>query len=105
MSVDEFVDLFVDLITVEAFITEDAYGRATYGPAVTIPGRVQKKDQMIFGATGQETLSTTQTFLSQRVGLKDQITLPADAAVRRPNILRVDAPRDDQGIHHYVVYT
>ena len=105
MSAEDFVDMFADEITVEPYASQDNYGAASYGEAKAIRARVEMGPKVVVNANGEEVVSSARVYVGAAVGVRDRITLPEDAPMRQPPIIRVDPVRDENGIHHWEIYT
>lgn len=70
--------LLTATVTIAPYTGQDAYGKAQYGPAQTVPARVQFRLQRLTDATGQERVSRAKVFVDGDVtlDLRDRVTLP-----------------------------
>lgn len=69
--------LLTETLTVKPYLTQDAYGRPTYGPPVTYAAREEWRIRQIVDQTGQERISRARVFFDGNVPLtlRDQVTL------------------------------
>ena len=106
MGVTQFRDFFAHTVTLEAWTGQDAYGKATYGAAVTYPARVEMKSRLIAGSAGTQLAARGRVFLGTATvpNDKDRLTLPASFVPTQPPILDVYPETDETGIHHIVLY-
>ena len=78
-----------DSITIEPYVSQNAYGKPTHGAAVTTPCLIQSYGKMIRLDNGQEIVASTQIMTPHDtvVNTKSRLTLPDGS---RPLILKVD---------------
>jgi hypothetical protein len=105
--IDEFLDFLIQTVTIEPYLGQDAYGKATYGDPVEIQARVVGKHRLVRTVTGDEKVSTVTVYLGEVRGVtvRDRITLPAPFVPSQPLILAVETTPDELGIHHERVLT
>lgn len=105
MGISEWADMMPHTITVEPFVSEDMYGKYTYGAPATHQARCQGKNRMVRTATGEEVASTVTVYVGLiGMNVKDRITLPATFHPTQPPILALGQVSDESGSHHTVVY-
>lgn len=95
--------LLTETLTVAPYLSQDAYGKPTYGPPVMYPAREEWKIRRIVDQTGQERISRARVFFDGNVPLtmRDHVTLTDGTA---PPILLLYHVRDiSGGIHHLEV--
>lgn len=83
------VEWMQDSITIEPFSSQDAYGKPTYGAAITVDALVQSYGKMIRLANGEETVASTKIMIAPGpvFNTKARLTLPDGS---HPQILRID---------------
>lgn len=71
------LSMLTETLTVAPYLSQDAYGNPTYGPAVAYPAREEWRIRRIVDQTGQERLSRARVFFDGNVPLtlRDQVTL------------------------------
>lgn len=95
--------LLTETLTVAPYLSQDAYGKPTYGPSVTYAAREEWKIRRIVDQTGQERISRARVFFDGDVTLtlRDQVTLTDGTT---PPILLLYHVRDlSGGTHHLEV--
>lgn len=109
------MDMVPDTVSVEPYLSTDAYGKVTYGPSTEYRTRVLGRTKMVLGYDGKERLSGATVVFMGEYGLtvNDRFTLPArfsmdpadsDIAARQPQCLSIDRETDENGAHHTTVY-
>ena len=95
---------FKDTVTIEAYVSQNAYGEPTYGSPTTYPARVEIKSRRIAGSGGVEIAARGRVLLLTTTvpSSKDRMTLPAWAAPTQPPILAVGNQTGD-GLDHVTV--
>jgi hypothetical protein len=103
---NDLMDMFPDTISWEKFTASDRYGKELYNPAVSLKCRIGQGVSLVRGATGQEVTSTLRVLVPSTPGiqLKDRITFPSRYTTRRPPIITVIPPSDENGPHHETIY-
>lgn len=110
MSLDAaLAALMVDTVTLEAFVSRDFYGNATYAAGTSYPARIEGTSKKVFNQrsgepTVVERVATSRVYIAGAPVINEdwRITF-ADG--RQPLILAVEANGDERGAHHQVVYT
>nr|WP_321349801.1 hypothetical protein [uncultured Methanoregula sp.] len=102
----EIDDILNDEITVEPYVSRDAAGKITYGPAVTYPAFVTMRIKMVKSQSGQDAVSNCSIMLDGAVVLdrfgRDRITIdPGTANARSPQILALEDAKDGDGNRIY----
>jgi hypothetical protein len=112
----DLLALFPDTVTVEPYLSEDRFGKASYGAAFDCPARVIGRTRMTMDTDGQERSSNVQAVLAGSFGVtpQDRYTLPerfsinpldtSDITHRQPTAIAVDKETDENGPHHETVY-
>ena len=103
-----FDELLTDEVTREAFVSQNDYGEATYGGAVTLKARVVGKPELVVTGAGEASRAVREVVATAKVycsgvpawDLRDRITLPDGT---QPVILQVITYPDEDGEHHQVV--
>lgn len=92
-------------ITVTPWASQDGYGKATYGAAVSYRAQVVHAQKMVRRDDGQEVLATTQVILAGQpsISTKDRITLPAAFTPNQPPLLAVESFPDERGAGYATV--
>src|SRR5262249_37360364 len=69
--------LLHDPVTLAPYTGTDAYGKPTYGPAVSYLGRLERRYQTVLGATGRVVVEETKVFLDETavVNTQSQLTI------------------------------
>lgn len=69
--------LLTETLTVQPYLTQDAYGTPTYGPPVSYPAREEWRIRHIVDQTGHERISRARVFFNGTtpLTLRDQVTL------------------------------
>ncbi len=99
---DEFADFLTDTVTIEPFVSRDAYGLATYGAGVAYACRIDGATRQRVTVEGVERSAQAAVYLPgvPAIGPGDRLTLPAGFAPAQPPILRVAVFTDEAGPHH-----
>lgn len=102
----EFITLMPHSITVKPWSSQDKYGKPTFGTAKTYTGRVVNKVKKVLDINGEERVSNTIVYLNttDRIDVRDEMTLPAGFVPQVPRIIRVDRFPDENGLHHTVIF-
>jgi hypothetical protein len=112
----DLLELFVDTVTIEPWLSDDRYGKPTYGPAFDCPARVIGRTRVAIDGDGQERVSHVQAMLAGNFGAtpQDKFTLPVrfslrpavptDLVARQPEAVAVDKQTDENGGVYEVVY-
>ena len=91
-------------VTLEPYVSQDAYGMPSYGPAQTVAARVEWRIRRIVDMQGVERISRAKVFLdgSVAVQLKDRLALKDGTT---PPILALYSPTERRGsaAHHHEV--
>jgi hypothetical protein len=95
-----------ETVTVEPYASQDEYGVASYGAAVSVAARVTGKVRRVSSFTGLERVSTVTVYLkdSPGVGPRDRLTLPSGWTPSQPEILSVTRCPDERGMIYETVY-
>lgn len=104
----EFEEFMTDTITREAYVSQNNYGEASYGDAVTLKARVVRKPEVVTTAAGEvgsavrEVVSSAKIYCVGVTGwsTRDRVTLPDGS---QPVIIAVHLYPDENGEHHEVV--
>jgi hypothetical protein len=104
---DDFSDFLNDTITIEPFLSRDAYGTATYGPAVTYECRVSGSQKQLVDASGVQRVSKATINLAgtPAIGPTDRLTMPAGFSPQQPPLLMVNPLTDEAGLPHHTEIT
>ena len=114
--VSALLDLFPDQMSVEPYVSANAYGDKTYGPSFDVTCRITGRMKMVRGMDGQEHVTNIQVIVAGDYFItpEDRVTLPVeysthpqdptDLAARRPPVLAVDTEHDENGPHHQTLY-
>lgn len=102
----DLLSLMPHTVTVAPWVSQNAYGEASYGSAVSYTARIQGKMQMIRDATGVERVSTVTVYVATTasIGPKDKLTLPSGWTPASPSIIAIQRVSDESGDHHTVIY-
>jgi len=106
MGVSDFLDFMADTVTIEPFVSRDAYNVPSFGTAVTHPARVVGKVRMVRNQLGEEKVSKTTVYLgtSNVFSPEDRLTLPTGNVPLQPPILAVGFFPDEEGAHHTTLF-
>lgn len=105
-SIEEFLDLMADSVTVYAFAAFTSGSGASYsGTGTSYPCHINMKNHLIVDATGREVLAKGRIQLgsSAVIGIKDKIVLPSEYIPVSPPILAVNVSTDETGNHHTTI--
>lgn len=106
----------VDTVTVEPYVSMDAYGKVTWGAPVSYRTRCLGRSRVVFDIDGKERMSgvTIVFFGEYHLTVFDRYTLPlrfsaepnnpSNLEARQPQCLAVDRETDENGAHHTTVY-
>ena len=108
-------DLFADTITIEPYLTEDRFGKPTYGSSFECRAKVSGRTKTAIDTDGNERISNCQAVLAGAFGVtpQDRYTLPERFSLnpqenniedRQPRAIAVDQETDENGPHHETVY-
>lgn len=103
MPVDpELLELYVDEVQIEPYVSTDFNNVDTYGAAVTYAAKIDAKIEEVLRRTGDVALSSHRVALDDiyEIDEKDRITMPSNARfkVTNPEILAVLAWTDENAI-------
>ena len=100
------LSMMVHTVTLAPYISQNAYGEATWGTPVSYTARVQGKMRMVRDSLGVERVSTVTCYLATTAAIspKDKLTLPSGFLPASPPILAVERQADEHGDHHIVIY-
>lgn len=101
---EEFAEFFLDTAVIEPFVKHTGYGDIVYGPpGQTWDARIEGGVKRVTTPDGETKMSAKTVFIfgAPEVRYNDRITL-SDGTVS--SVLQVDEERDDQGIHHVVIF-
>lgn len=102
----ELVALMPHTVTVEAYASQDRYGKPAYGAAASYKAMVEQKVRQVRNLAGEEAVSTTTVYLDAVAAItpRDRVTLPAAFSPRTPPIINVSRFSDENGLHHTELY-
>lgn len=107
MPVDtELLELFVDTVTVEPYLSTGFSTLAkAYGPAVSYQAYISAKIETVVRPTGETAVSTHRVILTDRFSIdeRSRITLPARFRIVNPEIVSVLEWTDQFGSHHTTI--
>lgn len=105
MGIEEWTDMMPDTVTIEPFVSRDAFGDKTYGTARVYTARVQGKNEVVRTRDNVDAVSTVQVYVdwTPTISPDDRITLPSRFSPTQPPILSVQPVSDEAGPHHQVV--
>lgn len=106
----EFFDMMPATVQVAPYVSDDQYGKPTYGADVAYSARISIKDELVRSHDGREIAARGKVYLFSTVPpittvptTRDRITLPAQYVPTKPPILDVQPETDQAGIHHVVL--
>jgi len=114
MGISDWVDMMPHTVSLEPFVSEDAYGLPTYGASVDYRARVIRKPHYVRGQEGKDITADGMVWLGPptsdltsdtvpTVTTRDRITLP-DGTLTTPPILSVSKIPDEDGDHHIKIH-
>lgn len=76
-TIADWVDIMADEVSVEPFLSLDAYGKPTYGALLSYPARVDFKNHMVTTAGAEQRVSSAIAIIARntKVGTRDRVTL------------------------------
>lgn len=82
--------------------TEDRRHDSTDGTSAPVTARVERRQRLIRTQDGEEVLSTAQIWIdgNQMVAMTDEW----DVDGVRHQVIRVEKPSDEDGVHHTKIY-
>lgn len=104
MPVSDWADMMPHTVTYAAVSGRDAYGKPTYGTAVTYRARVvYKQTRIVNRLNGQDAIATGVVWLAAKIlpSLDAQVVLPDGST---PTILNWEVFPDEEGDHHTKLY-
>lgn len=95
-GIADFLDLMTQLVTVEPFISRDAYGAPTYGAPTTYRARINAKSHFIRTSDAEQVVARGMAWLAADgpISVNDRITMPDGS---QPLILDSNAENDEDG--------
>ena len=84
-------------LTIEPWLSQDVYGKATYGPKVSISARISEKPTRVLDATGQTVVTGAVAWTDAGTTVitsKDRVTLPDGS---QPPVISVQRMPDELG--------
>jgi len=100
--------LMPDTITVEPFLGDDGFGGKLLGPPVSvrckITGGGTQRQRLVIAGQELSPRAVVSTAGPVVIDPRSELTLPARFLPRKGQILRVEAPSDEDGHHHTLVY-
>lgn len=103
ISIDEWLDMMSDTVTITPWTSQSGSGVPTYGgTAYTITCRIEMKNHLIIDNQGREIMARGRIIMATTTipSILDQITLPSDYVPTNPPILAVNVEPDDISSHH-----
>lgn len=104
---DAVDDLLAQEVSIEPYAGRDAYGKPSYGAAVTYRARVSGRARRIVNAEGDDTVSMLQVHFGTVTApptVRDRVTLPSPYQPTNPPILSVGCSPDEDGTLIVTVY-
>ncbi len=89
--------MLTSTITVEPWSSQDVYGQATYGTAVSMAARISKAPKLVRADDGREVVAGSTAWVdpvSTIIGARDRVTLPDGTT---PTVLSVERIPDERG--------
>jgi len=102
---DALLSMLNQTVKIAPLSSIDVNGKSIYGDDVNIPARVEYKTTRVLSGTGEDVISSTQTYVNGDVTVTttSRITLPDGST---PLILKIDQhPDEDGNIYYKVIYT
>ncbi len=99
---DDFADFMTDTVLIEPLVSRDAYGLASYGPAMTYPCRIDGTAKQTVNVNGVERSITAMVYVmgTPIILPSDRLTMPANFDPQQPPMLRISQFTDEGGAHH-----
>jgi len=96
------LQLFVDEVQIQPFLSEDFNHVPSYGAATTYQAHITAHTAVIIRPTGNSVNSSHKIVLTDRFDIdeRDLLTMPARFKVANPTILAVEEHTDEAGPHH-----
>lgn len=97
--------LLPQTVTIQPYLGTGAYGD-TFGPAVTVPARVDRTRKLIESAAGQQVVSEATVIVQPgtvEYPIKSKITLPGESAAR--SVVSSPPKIGARGVHHLELNT
>ena len=103
MPISDFRDLMPDTVQIAPFLASDDHGAPGFGTAVARRARVVLRPVRLRRPDGSDTVARGQVWLADTdpVDVRDRLVLPDGATAE---ILAVEAPPDEAGLHHLKLY-
>ena len=105
MPITDWEDMMPHTVTRRPATGRDAYGKPTYGAAITYQGRVSYKTKRITSRTsGQDVIASGNVIVMGVIAdihVDDLFTLP-DGSI--PLVINWSTVADEEGDHHTTVY-
>lgn len=105
-SIQEFLDLMSDTVTVYPFTSFASGAGATYsGTGTAYVCHINMKNHMIVTHDGREIMARGRIVFGSVavIGVKDKVVLPAEYTPVSPPILAVNISNDENGNHHTTI--
>ena len=99
---------FVHTVTIEPWVSEDEFGKTTYGAPCDYLAKIERQERATRTAEGITIRSRRLIYLysvDTTISTKDQLTLPAGFEPLQPKILDVRIVVDQNGVHHVILET
>jgi hypothetical protein len=95
-DIGEFLELMPDTVGVEAFVSRNPWGIASYGARRDYRARVTYKTSYVRAMSGEQIVARGYAILATTdpIGDKDRITLPDG---EHPSVLSADRESDENG--------
>lgn len=95
-GISDWLDMMTQVVTVEPFVSRDAYGAATYGAATDYQARVNYKSHFIRTADAEQVVARGTAWLAADgpISVNDRITLPDGS---QPLLLDSNGENDEAG--------
>lgn len=97
----EFTALMPYTVTIEPWVSYDAWGAATYGTAVSYTARIEHRRGQVLNLSGEMVTSTLRVFLATETDIDpaSRLTLPTGWTPSQPKILQTARLTDENGLY------
>jgi hypothetical protein len=112
-GIRQWRDMLTQTVVIEPYVSQNAYGVATYGRRKTYRARVapiltrRRRGQAIArDREGREIIASLAVYLltNELIDPRSRLTLPTGYVPQQPPILAVAPFPDESGIHHTMLY-
>ena len=97
----EFLAMMPYTVTIEPWVSFDAWGAAIYGAAVTYTARIEHRRKQVLNVAGEMVTSMQTVFLATETDIDpaSRLTLPAGWSPSQPPIIQTARLTDESGLY------